>query len=156
MGKATSFDTTRARKIKMKPAAAKQNLRNQQRVDVSAEITVEKTDGCCLTCKVSNLSRSGVMISCDQNIVQQLIPGLRAPAPGHWIEVKTRFTVPVLPTQPVTVLADGNIVHMRRISRNEFQVGIQFSEFEGNGFDYVDQYVAKLLADARKAIQDAH
>jgi hypothetical protein len=70
--------------------------------------------------------------------------------------VKTRFTVPVLPTQPVTVLADGNIVHMRRISRNEFQIGIQFSEFEGNGFDYVDRYVAKLLCDARKAAHDAH
>ncbi|GGC57733.1 PilZ domain-containing protein [Marinobacter halophilus] len=139
----------------MKPLATKSNLRNQQRVDIATDITIEKIDGCCLTCKVSNLSRSGVMITCDQNMVKQLVPGMRAPSPGHWIEVKTRFMVPVLPTQPVTVLADGNIVHMRRIARDEFQIGIQFSEFEGNGFDYIDRYVAKLLADTRNEARDA-
>ncbi|MBY6033520.1 PilZ domain-containing protein [Marinobacter daepoensis] len=133
----------------MKPLAAKPNLRNQQRVDVSTDITIEKTDGCCLTCQVSNLSRSGIMISCSQEMVRQLVPGLKTPAPGNWIGVTTRFSVPVIASQPVTVLADGNIVHMRRIARDEFQVGIQFCEFEGNGFDYVDRYVARLLSDAR-------
>lgn len=156
MGKATSFQTTHARRVKMKPLAAKPNLRNQQRVDVSTDITIEKPDGCCLTCQVSNLSRSGVMLSCDQDTVKQLVPGLKTPAPGHWIEVKTRFSVPVIANQPVTVLADGNIVHMRRIARDEFQIGIQFCEFEGNGFDYVDRYVAKLLSDARSPSSKAH
>lgn len=133
----------------MKPLATKSNLRNQQRVGVTTDITIVKSDGCCLTCQASNLSRSGVMITCNQETVIQLVPGMRAPSPGHWIEVKTRFMVPVLPTQPVTVLADGNIVHMRRIAKNEFQLGIQFSEFEGNGFDYVDRFVAKLLTDVQ-------
>ncbi|MDY6841863.1 MAG: PilZ domain-containing protein [Pseudomonadota bacterium] len=133
----------------MKPVAAKLNLRNQQRVDVATEITIEKPDGCCLTCSVSNLSRTGVMISCSQDIVKQLIPKQKAPAPGNWISVKTRFSVPVVATQPVSIIADGNIVHMRRIARDEFQLGIQFAEFEDNGFDYVDRYVSELLADSR-------
>ncbi|PSF05986.1 PilZ domain-containing protein [Marinobacter fuscus] len=140
----------------MRSNAAKINLRNQQRVDVSTDISIEKPDGCCLTCKVSNLSRSGVMISCDQHTVQALVPGMRAPSPGFWIGVNTCFTVPVVPTQPVTVLASGNIVHMRRIARNEFQVGIQFTEFEDNGFEYVDRYVAKLLSDARTLPGSTH
>ena len=149
MGKAASFATSHARRVNMKPVAAKLNLRNQQRVDVATDITIEKSDGCCLTCSVSNLSRTGVMISCNQETVKQLIPEQKAPAPGHWIAVKTRFSVPVVATQPVSIIADGNIVHMRRIARDEFQLGIQFAEFEGNGFDYVDRYVAKLLADSR-------
>ncbi len=136
----------------MKPVAAKLNLRNQQRVDVSTDITIEKPDGCCLTCSVANLSRTGVMISCNQETVKQLIPEQKAPAPGNWIAVKARFSVPVVATQPVAIIADGNIVHMRRIARDEFQLGIQFAEFEGNGFDYVDRYVAKLLADSRSPV----
>lgn len=135
----------------MKPVAVKLNLRNQQRVDVATEITIEKPDGCCLTCSVANLSRSGVMVSCNQEVVKQLVPGQKAPAPGNWIAVKTRFSVPVVATQPVSIIADGNIVHMRRIARDEFHVGIQFAEFEGNGFDYVDRYVSKLLADSRNS-----
>ncbi len=132
----------------MKPAAIKPNLRNQQRVDVSTEITVEKPDGCCLKCTVANLSRTGVMISCSQEAVQALIPAQQSPAPGNWVSVKTRFSVPVVAKQPVSISAGGHIVHMRRIARNEFHLGIQFSEFEDNGFEYVDQYVAKLLADS--------
>ena len=149
MGKAASFDTSDARKVRMKSMAAKPNLRNQQRVEVSTDITIETGTGERLTCSAANLSRTGVMISCDQDTVKRLIPDQRPPAPGQWISVKTRFSVPVLPTQPVAIVADGNIVHMRRIARDEFQLGIQFCEFEGNGFDYVDRYVSQLLTQAR-------
>ncbi|MEO9522470.1 PilZ domain-containing protein [Marinobacter alexandrii] len=137
------------RRVAMKPAVIKTNLRNQQRVDVSTEIAIERPDGCCLTCSVANLSRTGLMISCSQEAIKALIPDQRSPAPGNWVSVKTRFSVPVVATQPVAVIAEGHIVHMRRIARDEFQLGIQFSEFEGNGFEYVDRYVAKLLADSR-------
>lgn len=148
MGKAAAFGTSQARRVKMKPIAVKSNLRNQQRVDMSVNITIEKPDGCCLTCLVSNLSRTGVMVSCNQEAVKVLIPDLKTPAPGNWISVKTSFSVPVIANQPVSIVADGNIVHMRRIARDEFQLGIQFAEFEGNGFDYIDRYVGKLLADS--------
>ncbi|MEX2474931.1 PilZ domain-containing protein [Marinobacter sp.] len=132
----------------MKPMASMHNLRNQQRVGVSAEVTIEKRDGSALDCKIANISRTGIMISCTQELVQELVPGQKAPIPGNWVPVKARFSVPVVATQPVLVIADGNIVHMRRIARDEYQVGIQFLEFEGNGYEYVDRYVSKLLAAA--------
>ncbi len=146
MGKATHLETAFARRVRVKPIAARHNLRNQQRVDVSADISIERADGNRLDCKIANLSRSGVMISCSQDTARTLLPGLVPPSPGQSLEVTTRFSVPVLPTQPVAVVAEGNIVHMRRVARDEFHLGIRFCEFEGNGFDYVDRYVAKLLA----------
>ncbi|MBZ2168493.1 PilZ domain-containing protein [Marinobacter sp. F4216] len=133
----------------MKPVAIKSNLRNQQRVDVKFDIAVETESGDKLTCTTINLSRSGVMISCNRGDIKKLIPTQQSPAPGHWIAVKTAFSVPVLAHQPVSVVADCNIVHMRRVARDEFHLGINFSEFEGNGFDYVDRYVAELLADSK-------
>lgn len=130
----------------MKTVAVKSNLRNQQRVDVSTDVTIERADGSCLDCKISNLSRSGIMISCTQELVKKLVPTQKAPVPGSWIPVKARFSVPVVATQPVSIIADGNIVHMRRIARDVYQVGIQFAEFEGNGYEYVDRYVSTLLS----------
>ncbi|MGO1501662.1 MAG: PilZ domain-containing protein [Marinobacter sp.] len=132
----------------MTAATAKPSLRNQQRADVVSDIVIEKSDGCQLTCKISNLSRTGVMLSCDQETVNQLIPRLKVPAPGHLIVVKTRFCVPMPATQWVSIVASGNIVHLRRMARDEFQLGIQFADFEDNGFDYVDTYVRKLLANS--------
>jgi hypothetical protein len=130
----------------IKNVVAKPNLRNQQRVDVATEVTVEKPDGSSLVCSVSNISRTGLMILCGRDEVQALIPGQQTPAPGTWIEVKTSFSVPVVASQPVSVIAHGNIVHLRRISRDQYQIGIQFAEFDDNGFEYVDLYVRKLLA----------
>ncbi|NMT65159.1 PilZ domain-containing protein [Marinobacter orientalis] len=132
----------------MKPVAAKPNLRNQQRVDVSTEVRIEKTDGSCFTCKISNISRTGIMILCDQEAIRALVPGQKTPAPGNWISVTTTFSVPVVAQQPVSVIAAGNIVHMRRIARDQFQIGIQFAEFDGNGFEYINNYVSKLLSSA--------
>lgn len=146
MGKAANFETEHAKRVRMKPVAFKPNLRNQQRVDVSADVTIERKDGSCLTCKIANLSRTGIMISCNQALVKELVPSQRAPIPGSVIPVTAKFSVPVVPTQPVSVIAEGSIVHMRRIARDEFHIGIQFAEFEGNGYDYVDRYVSKLLS----------
>ncbi|GGE57203.1 hypothetical protein GCM10011533_07130 [Streptosporangium jomthongense] len=134
----------------MKAATMKPNLRNQQRVDIETDIVIEKPDGCQLICRMSNLSRTGVMVCCNQETAGQLIPRFKAPAPGNWISVKARFSVPVIAAQPVSVVVNGNIVHLRRMARDEFQLGIQFTDFEGNGFDYVDNYVRKLLAESRK------
>jgi molybdopterin-binding protein len=132
----------------IKNLVAKPNLRNQQRVDVATEVDIEKPDGSSLVCSVSNISRTGLMISCGQEEVRALIPNQQTPAPGTWIEVKASFSVPVKASQPVSVVAHGHIVHMRRISRNEFQIGVQFAEFDGNGFEHVNNYVSKLLANA--------
>ncbi|WP_417543972.1 PilZ domain-containing protein [Marinobacter sp.] len=134
----------------MKAATMKPNLRNQQRADVVIDIVIEKPDGCQLTCKTSNLSRTGVMVSCNQETASQLIPNLKTPAPGDWISVKARFSVPVVTTQSVSILATGNIVHLRRTAKDEFQLGIHFADFEGNGLDYVDRYVRELLANTCK------
>ena len=49
MGKAACFKTRDARRVTMKPVAAKPNLRNQQRVDVATEARIETVDGSFLT-----------------------------------------------------------------------------------------------------------
>lgn len=151
MGKVAAFETERARRVRIKTPSNRPCLRHQQRVSLAMDITLEQPDGPCVTCQASNISRSGLTVCCDQEAVRQLIPGMRPPAPGNWTETKARFSLPVLPTeQPVAVCTDAHIVHMRRVSRNKFELGIQFCEFEGNGFDYVDKYVARLLIESKR------
>lgn len=132
----------------MKPASSRPNLRNQQRVDVALDVQVKSPAGEDLRCKAANLSRAGVMISCDLDVVRKLLPNQTTPAPGQWVLVSTRFAVPVIASQTVSVQADGHVVHLRRISRDEFHIGVHFTEFEGNGYDYLDQYVSRLLSSA--------
>jgi len=151
MGKVASFETRKAKRVRIKTPSTRPCLRHQQRVTVATDVTLERPDGQCVTCQASNISRSGVTISCDQEAVGQLIPGMRPPAPGNWLETKVRFSLPLPAGQPVTISTDAHIVHMRRVSRNEFELGIQFCEFEGNSFDDVDKYVARMLTEGKQA-----
>ncbi|MBR9872274.1 MAG: PilZ domain-containing protein [Gammaproteobacteria bacterium] len=134
----------------MKPLDAKPNLRNQQRVDVSSAITLEKPDGCQFQCEIANLSRTGAMIECDAQTAKALIPNMVPPAPKNPVQLTARFQVPVIPAQPVTVVAESNVVHIRRIARDQFHIGLQFRSFEGNGFVYIDQYIGKLFDESRQ------
>ncbi|SDW41733.1 PilZ domain-containing protein [Marinobacter mobilis] len=146
MKEAAQRQPAMAGRVTMKPVPAKPNLREQQRVDVALEVCVKQSSGEELSCKAANLSRAGVMISCDSDTVQKLLPSKTSPAPGQWIQVSTRFAVPIVASQTVSVRAEGHIVHLRRVSRNEFHVGVHFTDFEDNGFDYLDQYVSRLLS----------
>jgi len=150
MGHATSFDTCNARRVNMKPLDAKPNLRNQQRVDVSSAISLKKADGCEFQCEIANISRTGVMIQCDAQTAKALIPNMLPPAPKNPVQLTARFPVPVLPAQPVTIVAESNIVHIRRIARDQFHIGLQFNSIEGNGFVYIDQYIGKLFDASRQ------
>ena len=135
----------------MRPTIAQPNLRAQQRVDVVADIVIERPDGSLCNCLTVNLSRAGVMISCDQPTANQLTQGTTALAPRNRTPVKARFSVPGQTKQPI-IIVDSNIVHFRRISRDLFHFGIQFERFEGSGSDYVDQFVRSLLNERRKTI----
>lgn len=130
----------------MKPFVSKQNLRNQQRVETRLDVTVSLPTGEAFKCRAINLSRAGMMLSCDNETLTQLVPGQKAPAPGQRIDMLAKFSVPVVAAQNVTISADCLLIHLRRVARNEFQVGIQFCGFEGNGSDYIDQYVSRQLS----------
>ncbi|MDX1799419.1 MAG: PilZ domain-containing protein [Marinobacter sp.] len=127
------------------PSSTRPNLRDQQRVEASLAVTVEQASGNVIDCQTTNLSRAGMMIACTGEIVNQLAPGKRSPAAGEGIPVSTRFSLPVIAAQSVAVKARCQIVNIRRIARDTFHVGIQFCDFEGNGYQYVDQYVSRQL-----------
>ncbi|OEY65217.1 PilZ domain-containing protein [Marinobacter sp. X15-166B] len=129
----------------MNPVIAKPNLRSQQRVDSRVDVTLITADGASVQCATANLSRSGIMVHCDLPAYQTLLPQQISPAPGNWVPVATKLFIPVVASQIVCIEAEGHMVNLRRIARNDFYIGIQFKQFKGNGFDYLSQYVRRLL-----------
>ncbi|SFR52112.1 PilZ domain-containing protein [Marinobacter daqiaonensis] len=147
MGKPLDIESGNAKPLRVKPRAAEPNLRDQQRVDVKLPVTLNRPGQAVIECEICNLSRSGMLIRCTGKVTDVLMPGRRTPAPGDWIDVTARFEVPVIARQTISLAARCHIAHLRRIARDEFHLGIRFVDFEGRGFDYVDQYVHRLMAD---------
>ena len=147
MGKPLNVESATAKPMRVKPRSAEPNLRDQQRVEVSLTVTVNRPGQPPIECEMCNLSRAGMMLRCTNEVTATHNPGKRPPAPGDWIDVHARFEVPVLAQQTVSLSARCHIAHLRRVARDEFHLGIRFVDFDGRGFDYVDQYVHRLLAD---------
>lgn len=153
MGKPLNVESEAVSPLRVKPRTNEPCLRDQQRVDVTLATDLNRPGQPVVLCQMSNLSRSGMMITCNGQILDKLLPSRRPPAPGDWIDVSARFEVPVISKQSVVVSAKCHLAHLRRIARDTFQLGIRFVDFEGRGFDYVDQYVHRLLQDRAKAAQ---
>ncbi|MEQ5834578.1 PilZ domain-containing protein [Marinobacter sp. NFXS9] len=131
----------------LKTMGGKPNLRQQQRISTRLSVTVTNEEGNSLTCQTANLSRAGMMVECESDRIDALISDRRTIAPKDPVALDVHFSVPVVTVQSVNVAARCHVVHLRRISRKLFHLGLQFSHFEGNGHDYVDQFVSRKLAD---------
>lgn len=121
--------------------ASRPNLRHHQRIDTQFDVELALTDGKAVTCTLSNLSRAGLMVECSPAMLARILPNHSPIAPRQAVRVSARFELPVLPVQTVVISADCDIIYARRVSRQLFQIGMEFVSIEGNGRSYVDQFV---------------
>lgn len=90
---------------------------------------------------IRNLSMGGAEISCDRWCADRILPSGHQAFPGQPIKARLRLRVPAEDGTAKAVEATGEIVVSRRISQDEFRVGIHFLTFEADGEHAVEQYV---------------
>lgn len=147
MGKPLNIQSDKASPVRVKPRTSEPCLRDQQRVEVRIQADINRPGQPAVSCRISNLSRAGMMITCTGRVLDQLLPSRRPPAPGDWLDASACFEVPVLDEQTARIRARCHLAHLRRVARDEFQLGLRFVDFEGRGFDYVDRYIHRALTE---------
>ncbi|MFE8072130.1 PilZ domain-containing protein [Marinobacteraceae bacterium S3BR75-40.1] len=123
------------------------NLRHHHRVPADLVVEVTAESGASVECACANLSRAGLMLSCTPDQVSQILPNNMTIAPRQAVRLHARFKLPVLSIQSVQISVACDVIYVRRVSRDCFQVGMHFVDFEGSGRDYVDQYMDRRLQD---------
>ncbi|MFD2229219.1 PilZ domain-containing protein [Alkalimarinus sediminis] len=125
----------------MDTGSTKKNLRHYTRIRAQLEANVLKNDETLVTVNIANLSRAGMMFACDNAALNAMMPNTTAIIPRKPVQLTVQFTVPVVATQTVMIKALCNIVYTRRLSRDSFQVGLEFDSVENNGYSYIEQYI---------------
>lgn len=121
------------------------NLRHHQRIATKLDVELELDNGEWVSTTLSNLSRAGFMVECSPALMTRILPNHSPIAPRQAVRMKAKFDLPILPVQSVRITADCDVIYARRLSRQVFQIGMQFVDLEGNGQDYVNQFVDKHL-----------
>jgi hypothetical protein len=125
----------------MNESSTKKNLRYYTRIPAQLEATIFQQDSDNITISVANLSRAGLMLACDRATLNKILPNTTAIIPREPIQFNVEFAVPVIAIQSVAIKAKCNVIYTRRMSRDSFQVGIEFESVENNGYSYIDQYI---------------
>lgn len=128
-----------------KRMASRPNLRHYQRIALELAVDVKLPDGSVQSCQLANLSRAGMMLECTPEEMARLVPNHSPVAPRQAVRLSTVFDLPIIALQRVRVHAECDVIHIRRVSRSTFQIGMQFVSFEGYGQDYVNQFVDRNL-----------
>lgn len=123
--------------------ASRPNMRYHLRVpaDLVAHITGKK--GRLVEAPIINISRAGMMISCNQADLDNLLPKGEAHAPKHSEGFRIDFSLP-LQKQGLVILSElVKPAHTRRLSQNEFRIGLEFSELGAQQITLLEQYIAE-------------
>ncbi len=121
--------------------ASRPNLRHHQRIATEFDVELEVSGGERVMTGLSNLSRAGIMVECSPAVLARVLPNHSPISPRQAVRLRARFALPILPVQSVEVVADCDVIYARRLSRNVFQIGMQFVSVEGNGQAYIDQFI---------------
>jgi len=128
----------------MNESSTKKNLRYYTRIPAQLEAAVFKADTKAdsgITMAIANLSRAGLMLACDNVTLNEILPNTPAIIPRQPVQLTVEFAIPVVATQTVIIKTKCNVIYTRRLSRDSFQIGIEFETVENNGYSYIDQYI---------------
>ena len=122
------------------------NLRHHHRIPADLELHLEIHGETLPPCRISNLSRSGIMVPCSRDILDQIAPNQESVAPQLAIPARAQFEIPVGDNGSAWIDCQCNVVTVRRVARDCFHVGMSFTSFEEDGGALVDRYISEQLA----------
>lgn len=121
------------------------NLRYHNRINTQFDASMKSPQGETLTGTIANLSRAGLMIECDRQTIEDLIPNNNPVSPKTPVSLEVDFKLWSASSQYESLTAICNIIHVRRISRETYQVGMEFDHFPNDDYEKVTHYVDQKL-----------
>lgn len=124
----------------------KRNLRHHLRVPVQMTTTLQTPQGDELMVRMANLSRQGMMLSCDQAALNLLHPRPGS-LPQNPVTVQARFTLPGMRAGTVQIEALCGVSYVRRLSRDHFHVGLEFKYLDEQLVPHLEHYIETCRAE---------
>jgi len=92
-----------------------------------------------LNTSIQTISKDGMTITCDQHDLQLLLPNRVCISPKQPVQLPISFTL------TKKIQASCNIVCVRRLSKNIFQLELRFNHMKEKDEELLDYHIEKLL-----------
>ena len=116
-------------------------MRHHLRIPADFIAKLTTPAGYVLETTIEDISRAGLTISCDNKSLEMILPKGAFFAPLQTVKVKVDFDLPQEETHTVNLSDTMEIVYTRRLSKNVFLLGMEFTELKADQQLIVDQYI---------------
>lgn len=119
----------------------KRNLRHHLRVPAKMSATLETNTGTTLSADIANLSRNGLLLACDRETLESIHAKDVTFSPNRHVPLLVRFTLNSKATGNLTLNVPCGVVHVRRLSREQFHVGVEFQQLDDSLIPLLEEYI---------------
>ena len=119
--------------------------RQSARYLANLDIDIILEDGAILPVQTLNLSQHGLQFRCDGFIANEIEPRGVQNHPLDHLQIKVVATLPVSEKQKLYAIC--RIISARRLSQEEYLLGLEFVDFEKNSGKVLQRYIEKLSLD---------
>lgn len=116
--------------------------RQAPRYPVKLNIDIVLQDGTILPTETLNICQHGIQFVCDSDIANEIEPRGIHNHPLDHLQLKAIATLPVEDEQKLYAIC--KVVSARRLSQDEYLIGLEFSGFEKNSEKVLQRYIEKL------------
>lgn len=110
------------------------------------DIDIILDGGSILAATTTNISTHGLEFKCDGFIANEIEPRGIQNHPLDHIKIKVVSTLPMDDEQKLYAIC--KIISARRLSQEEYMLGLEFIDFENNSDKVLQRYVGQLASEA--------
>jgi len=105
----------------------------------SNPVSIQLNDQSEVHSSLESISKDGLTLNCDQQTLHRLLPNNISVSPKQPVLLPVSFTL----YENIDTMC--NVVYVRRLSKDTFQLEMRFQEISERESDLVDQYVEDTL-----------
>jgi len=131
--------------------ATKRNLIYHTPIRVGDTVSVRTQNQETIQTYMEALARDGIVLTCDRETLDALLPNRNMIAPKQAVTLHTTFS---LDPDQGKIESDCDVICVRRLSRDTFQMEMRFQELDDESYAMIDAYVDSALNRPKHALEN--
>lgn len=128
----------------------KRNLIYHTHITANKAVQAWSQTGMEFDCHIDAIGRDGMMLTCDRQTLDALLPNSMHIAPKRPATIETRFQLDTL--NDITTRCE--VIYARRMSRDQFLLEVRFDHLDDQQFEEVDLFVASAIEKGHRPIDN--
>jgi hypothetical protein len=117
-------------------------------VSIDGNVTVETDSGACIEAQFDSISKSGLILHCDQHSLKILFPVTPSLSPKQTVQLDVDFGLPGVGR----ITARCDVTSLRRMSRTKFELQMIFAEADLRTLYALEHYVERKLKESNPSM----